>query len=129
MTRYRVSLIVLLVLIALLGNWLRFHVPVSAGSRDAFGGAAYVIFFVVAVATMTPASSATRMALIVLAVTCLLEFLQLWHPLWLEQIRRTFPGRALLGTTFDRTDFPPYFAGALIGWALVRLHQRAWRLC
>ena len=88
-----------------------------------------MIFFVVAFSTMTPASSAARIALIVLAVTCALEFLQLWHPVWLEQIRRTLPGRALLGTTFGWTDFPPYFAGAVIGWALVRLYQRTSRPC
>ena len=84
-----------------------------------------MIFFVVALAIISQASSATRITLIVLTLTCVLEFLQLWHLLWLEQIRRTLLGRALLGTTFGWTDFPPYFAGAVIGWALVRLHQTA----
>jgi hypothetical protein len=127
--RYRLSLIVWLFLVALLGYWFRFDAPMPAGLRDGIGGAAYVIFFVVAFATNTPASSTARIALIVLAVTCALEFLQLWHPVWLEQIRRTLPGRALLGTTFGWTDFPPYFAGAVIGWALVRLYQRTSRPC
>ena len=125
-TRYRVSLIIWVFLLALLGYWFRFDAPISAGWRDRIGGAAYVIFFVVALAIATQAISAARIALLVLTLTCALEFLQLWHPLWLEQIRRTLPGRALLGTTFELTDFPPYFAGAVIGWALVRLHQRAW---
>lgn len=129
MNRCRVSLIILLFLVALLGYWLRFNAPIAANSRDGFGGAAYVIFFVVAIAIIRPASSAARIALIVLGTTCVLEFLQLWHPPWLETIRSTFPGRALLGTTFDWTDFPPYFAGALIGWMLVRLNQRIWHPC
>ena len=123
--RYRVSLIIWLFLVALLGYWFRFDASISAGWRDGIGGAAYVIFFVVALATITQANSATRITLIVLTLTCVLEFLQLWHLLWLEQIRRTLLGRALLGTTFGWTDFPPYFAGAVIGWALVRLHQTA----
>jgi len=123
--RYRVSLIIWLFLVALLGYWFRFDAPLSAGWRDGIGGAAYVIFFVVALAIISQASSATRITLIVLTLTCVLEFLQLWHLLWLEQIRRTLLGRALLGTTFGWTDFPPYFAGAVIGWALVRLHQTA----
>lgn len=127
--RYRLFLTVWLFLVALLGYWFRFDAPITAGLRDGTGGAAYVIFFVVALAIITPASSAARIALIVVAVTCVLEFLQLWHPVWLEQIRRTLPGRALLGTTFDWTDFPPYFVGAVIGWALVRLHQRTWHRC
>lgn len=124
-TRYRVSLIVWLFVVALLGYWFRFDAPMSAEWRDGIGGAAYVIFFMVALAIIWQASSATRITLIVLTLTCVLEFLQLWHPLWLERIRRTLLGRALLGTTFGWTDFPPYFAGAVIGWALVRLHQRA----
>ena len=123
--RYRVSLIIWLFLVALLGYWFRFDAPISAGWRDRIGGAAYVIFFVIALAIISQASSTTRIALLVLTLTCALEFLQLWHLLWLEQIRRTLLGRALLGTTFGWTDFPPYFAGAVIGWALVRLHQTA----
>jgi hypothetical protein len=127
-TRYRVSLIIWLFLVALLGYWFRFDAPISAGWRDGIGGAAYVIFFVVALALITQASSARRITLIVLTLTCVLEFLQLWHPPWLERIRRTLLGRALLGTTFGWTDFPSYFAGAVIGWALVRLHRRAWSI-
>lgn len=122
--RYRLLLIIWLFLIALFGYWFRFDAPISAGWRDRIGGAAYVIFFVVALAIATQAISAARIALLVLTLTCALEFLQLWHPLWLERIRRTLLGSALLGTTFEWTDFPPYFAGAVIGWALVRLHQR-----
>lgn len=124
MTRYRVSLIVWLFAAASFGYWFRFDAPISAGWRDSIGGAAYVIFFVVALAAITRASSAERLTLVVLTLTCVLEFLQLWHPPWLEQIRRTLPGRALLGTTFEWTDFPPYFVGAVIGWTLVRLHRR-----
>jgi hypothetical protein len=123
-TGYRVSLIVWLFLVAFLGYWFRFDAPISDGWRDDIGGAAYVIFFVVALAIITRASSATRITFIVLTLTGVLEFLQLWHPPWLERIRRTLLGRALLGTTFGWTDFPPYFAGAVMGWVLVRLHRR-----
>jgi hypothetical protein len=36
----------------------------------------------------------------VLVATCLLEFLQLWHPPLLEAVRSTFIGRTVLGTSF-----------------------------
>jgi hypothetical protein len=52
----------------------------------------------------------------VLAATCVLEFLQLWHPPLPEAARGSFLGAAILGTTFDWTDFPYYFAGSGIGW-------------
>jgi hypothetical protein len=64
-----------------------------------------------------------RSAAIILSITCALEFAQLWHPVWLERIRRTFLGRVLLGTTFDWTDFPSYVAGALFGWIVLSLLQ------
>ena len=125
--RCKLCLAVCLFFVAVLGYWLRFDAPIAPDLRDNFGGAAYVVFFVVAFATLTPFSSAARIAAIVLAGTCVLEFLQLWHPPWLEAIRRTFVGRVLLGTTFSWTDFPPYFVGAFIGWLLVRLHQKLFR--
>ncbi len=45
---------------------------------------------------------------------CLLEFLQLWKPPWLMQIRATRFGAALLGSGFTWDDFPPYFIGGAV---------------
>ena len=67
---------------------------------------------------------ATRIAVAVLAATCLLEVLQLWHPLLLEQIRATFLGRALLGTTFCWQDFAYYVLGAAVSWFWMRWISR-----
>ncbi len=50
----------------------------------------------------------------VFAITCGLEFLQLWHPPILEQIRSTFIGRASLGTTFSWWDEPHYVLGCVL---------------
>lgn len=52
----------------------------------------------------------------VFAITCLLEFLQLWHPPLLEQMRSTLVGRLLLGSTFSWWDFPHYAIGCILGW-------------
>ena len=55
-------------------------------------------------------------------VTCLLEFLQLYTPPWLQAIRGTFLGRALLGNTFSWWDLPAYPVGCLAGyWYLLWL--------
>jgi hypothetical protein len=104
----------------LAGLWLRFDAPISPYLRDASGGISYVFFFILATGAVTRKASSAAIAISVLAVTCCLEFLQLWHPLWLEACRRTIPGRLLLGTTFEWTDFPPYFIGAVLGWAVSR---------
>jgi hypothetical protein len=56
----------------------------------------------------------------VFGITCILEFLQLWHPLILEQFRATFVGRLLIGTTFSWWDFVYYGVGCFLGWFWLR---------
>jgi uncharacterized protein DUF2809 len=124
MIQRRLVLLLAVIALAFLGYWLRFKAPISPDGRDDIGGVAYVVFFVFVAAFVAPMAGASRIALIVLLVTCVLEFLQLWHPVWLERIRSTFIGRCLLGTTFGWSDFPPYFLGAVIGWALLRILTR-----
>ena len=107
-------------LFLLAGFWLRFSAPISPSLRDASGGISYVLVFILAFGALSQKASSQTISIGVLGVTCCLEFLQLWHPDWLEACRRTLPGRLLLGTTFEWTDFPPYFIGAALGWAVLR---------
>lgn len=88
------------------------------------GGAVYVAFWCLAVLTVWPRLSATRVAVVVLCCTASLEFLQLWHPAPLEAARSTLVGQALLGSYFSWTDFPYYVAGALIAVPLARVATR-----
>jgi hypothetical protein len=110
--------------VGIFGYWLRLDAPLAESVRDASGGVAYVIFWILVLGSIARRSSAGHVAFLVFAVTCVLEFLQLWHPPWLEAIRSTLPGRLVIGTTFEWTDFPPYAVGALIGWWLVRVLSR-----
>jgi hypothetical protein len=84
--------------------------------NDSLDGVFYEIFWCLFLALPLPRTQPRKLAAGVLAATCVLEFLQLWHPPFLETIRSTFLGAAILGTTFDWTDFPYYFAGSGIGW-------------
>jgi Protein of unknown function (DUF2809) len=97
-----------------------YHGPADAWVRDSAGGVLYVIFWCLVVAFMLPRVRAARIAAAVLAATCILEFLQAWHPPLLEAARANFIGRTILGSYFDWTDFLYYFAGAAIGWAWLR---------
>jgi hypothetical protein len=82
---------------------------------------AYVVFFMLAVFVFVPRrSAATAIAVGVCAATCLIEFLQLWKPPWLQEIRSSLMGAGLLGTSFSWRDFPAYFVGAFLGWLLLR---------
>ena len=84
-------------------------------------GLLYEIFWILVVFLFFPYKKAVnKIPLWVLAATCFLEVLQLWHPRFLEEIRSFFLGKALIGTTFVWWDFPHYFVGCLIGWVWIK---------
>lgn len=85
------------------------------------GGIVYEVFWILLLATFFPRLGTGRIALSVFVVTCGLEFLQLWHPRFLELIRSNFMGRALLGNGFDPWDFVYYVIGSTVGWLLCRV--------
>ncbi len=92
-------------------RWFNFYLTCSA----------YEIFWCLVVFFFRPRkSSAAPIALAVLAVTCGLEVLQLWQPSFLQQIRSTFLGMAIIGTDFVWRQFPYYIAGSGIGYFLIR---------
>ena len=80
------------------------------------GGLFYEIFWCLAVCFCWPKLSDFSISLGVFVVTSLLEVLQLWHPQFLENIRLTFIGKALIGHSFSFLDFPHYLVGCTIGW-------------
>ena len=90
--------------------------PTATWVNNSLGGLFYVLFWCLLVFWLLPRARPWRIALAVLAVTCLLEFMQLWHPTWLEWLRSFWIGQVLLGTTFAWSDFPYYFLGAGLGW-------------
>jgi hypothetical protein len=99
--------------------------PGAAWISDSVGGVLYVVFWILVLMAARPTTRPVVAALGVLAVTSLLEALQLWHPAWLAPVRATFVGHALLGNTFSWLDYPYYALGAMIGWAAVALVRRS----
>jgi len=94
--------------------------PGAAWVADSASGFFYVLFWVFLVLALAPGSSPVVVAVWVLGVTCALEVLQLWHPSFLEDVRSTFVGRALIGTTFSWRDFLYYFLAAAAAPTLAR---------
>lgn len=84
------------------------------------GGFFYVLFWVFLVLAIAPRSSPPAVAVGVLAVTSVLEVLQLWKPPFLQGIRSSFLGHALIGSTFSVWDFPVYALAACAAPALAR---------
>jgi hypothetical protein len=62
---------------------------------------------------------------VVFLVTCGLEFMQLWQPAFLQRVRSTLLGAAVIGTDFVWWQFPHYVLGCLIAWLLLHLLSRS----
>lgn len=125
MSTFRIKAIAAALVVLPLGYWIRFTPFAPEWLRDTSGGAAYVILCTLLAAIIKPNLSASQLATGAFLFTCAVEGLQAWHPAWLDAIRRTLPGRLVLGTTFAWHDFPPYAAGGIIGYALLRLLKHA----
>lgn len=115
---YRGALLLSLVAIVPIGYGIRF-----AGNgwlNDVVGSVAYEIFWTLLILLIWPQTSPLKATIIVFLATCALEWLQLWHPAWLEAIRATLWGRLVFGNTFNWADFGAYVLGIPVAWAWAR---------
>ena len=78
------------------------------------GGTFYVIFWCLIIFLIFLGTKPLIIAGWVLAVTVLLEFLQLFHPKFLEFFRGSFIGKTIIGTSFNWIDLIFYFIGYVI---------------
>jgi len=86
------------------------------------GGIPYVVFWIAFWFMIFPfRRGALSISIFVTTFTCILEFMQLWKPQWLMEIRATRLGAALLGSGFTWHDFPPYFIGGVTGYLMLML--------
>lgn len=118
--KYRIALVISILIIVPVGYVVRFYSPTPEWFNDWFGSIAYEIFWILLVAFLFPQASPLWTAVGVCLATCVLEFLQLWHPPWLEAMRATLLGRLILGNTFNGSDFLSYFIGSFLGWVWMR---------
>ena len=107
-----------LCIVATFGLWCEFYRGFNMRwFQDSGAGVMYEIFWCLAAFCFKPRKqSIAKITLVVFTITCFVEVSQLWHPWFLQQIRSTFLGNALLGNTFAWWDFPHYLLGCLIGW-------------
>jgi len=89
--------------------------------NDYGAGLLYEIFWILIVfAIFSRKKLINKIPVWVFIITCALEVLQLWHPKFLEMIRSSFIGSALIGTTFAWWDFAHYAFGCFLGWLWLR---------
>lgn len=97
------------------------------GLADITGGALYTVMIYLLVGFIKPVWSPARLAIVALAISCLVELLQL-TPLPGALSAVVPPLRLVLGTTFSVTDLPAYALGATLAAAADRWglwHSRA----
>ncbi|MFZ5942018.1 MAG: DUF2809 domain-containing protein [Bacteroidota bacterium] len=121
-TPARIRLLLALVPVTAVGLMSKMvHIPHMAWIHNSLGGLLYVVFFILLLLLIFPSWKPLYAALTVFLFTSALEFAQLIHHPFLEAVRATRPGRALIGSTFNPADFTWYLAGAILGFLLVRL--------
>jgi hypothetical protein len=122
LTKQRIMTVVSLLFIVPVGFYSKFYTgPAADWANNSLGGFFYEIFWCLLIFLFSEKIKPWKIAGSVLLITCGLEFLQLWHPLFLEIPRSYFIGRTILGTTFSWSDFPYYFLGSAAGWLWMRL--------
>ncbi len=132
MGTYTASLIKLSLLIVLGPLGLFTKVYSGCGSEfvtNYLGGILYVMFLSVLASLAFPQVSPIKISLIVLSVTCLLEFSQLFNNELLDDLRTHFIFRTLIGSIFNIVDFVFYFAGAAFGYGLLMILERGTKNC
>lgn len=117
---YRKLLLIFLLVLIPVGLMTKFvHGRGTSWINHYAGGIIYELFWCLFISFLNPRSKGFSIAVWIFIVTCLLECLQLWHPSFLESIRSTFLGKALIGTSFSWWDFPHYVIGSFCGGLLI----------
>ncbi len=124
MTKYAIRKYCIYSLLAVTPLGLLFKIYPGPGQwwfNDYGAGLLYEIFWILIVfAILLRKKLINKIPVWVFIITSALEVLQLWHPKFLEMIRSSFIGSALIGTTFSCLDFPHYAMGCFIGWQWLR---------
>jgi hypothetical protein len=79
------------------------------------GDALWAIMVFAGLAFIKPRASTARLAVLAFAISCAVEFSQLYHAPWLNAIRDTTIGHLVLGSTFSWFDIVAYAVGVLVG--------------
>lgn len=98
--------------------------PFSEWVHNSLGGVIYVIFWSLLFYLLAPNVNPLKIASSVFIITCILEFMQLWHPPFLEVVRKNFLGRALIGSSFSWLDMVHYIIGFFISYSFIILLRK-----
>ncbi|MCP3143860.1 ribosomal maturation YjgA family protein [Pyxidicoccus xibeiensis] len=119
--RTRLTLAVLAVLVLLLGLASRSRsIPWPAFFAEYAGDTLWALLVFLLLRFVAPARPVSHVAGAALAFSFAVEFSQLYQAPWLDALRRTLPGRLVLGAGFLWSDLVCYSVGVVAGVALDR---------
>ena len=120
MKKFRIVILLSILVITSLGFASKFYTGSYAKwFNNSLGGFLYEVFWCLVLSFILIKAKPWKIALSVFIITCILELLQLLHPVLLEIIRSSFIGRTIIGTTFVPSDFIYYILGSLTGWIIL----------
>ena len=122
LNKYTFDKLILLLLLIIFGIATKFYSgPGREFVNNYLGGVIYVMFFILLASLILPHGNILKLSLLILIITCLLEFSQLITGEFLNKIRAHFIVRSLIGSVFNKFDFLFYLFGALIGYYVLRM--------
>jgi len=114
-SKIRILTLLSILIITPLGFYSKFYTGKGEiWINNHLGGTFFVIFWCLLVLLFFTEAKPFIIASWVLVITVLLEFLQLFHPKFLEFIRGLFIGKIILGTSFNWIDIIYY----IVGWGV-----------
>ena len=94
-------------------------VPAALGKYP--GDALWALMIFLGIGAIAVRVGTVKLALLAFASCAAVEASQLWHPIWLDEIRRTTIGHLVLGFHFAWTDLAAYAVGIVLGMLGERL--------
>ena len=98
----------------------RANLGLSAVFRDVLGDALWALMMFHALGAAFPRLRLATHVIVSLVLCFAVEFSQLYHTPWLDELRATVPGHLVLGSGFDSRDLVAYTIGVLAGWCIER---------
>jgi hypothetical protein len=114
--RSRLTYALLGIVVIVLGLTIRSPtVPVPAFVAKYAGDALWALLMFLGFGWLFPPRSTGQIAILAVAFSCAIEFSQLYHEPWIDDLRATWFGHLVLGDTFAWADIAAYLVGIACG--------------
>lgn len=95
--------------------WRSHYLPLSPFFSKYGGDVLWALAVFLAAGLCFPRASTLRIMLLALGFAWGIEFSQLYHAPWIDQLRSSLLGRLILGSTFNAPDLLAYVIGIVLG--------------